>query len=256
MGAAHSRAFGVLGLLRRSTRPLGLSAIASELHVATSSAHAILTSLLELDVVTIDADKRYQLGPRLFYTGSAYATNSAIYRASWSDLVDLAQEFRVSAALVVPWEHHHLVIAVHLSSGRGPSLAPGTRFPLDGGSYGKVYYALSGEELPVPDSDPDPARPKSSIVDYARFAEEVAEARRSGYAIDDQEFAPGVAAVASGVTSSGGYEGLLALWNAPASRISQEIGFGVVGKALSERADRASLVLGDLSREQSWPQAR
>src|SRR5438094_7895834 len=125
MGSAHARAFGILGLLRRSARPLGLSGIAKECKLATSSAHAILTDLLAIGAVTVDNDKRYTLGPRVYYVGSAYAVNSPIYRGAWNALIDLAQELKVSAAIAVPWDRPHLVIAVHRNSGRGPALPPG-----------------------------------------------------------------------------------------------------------------------------------
>lgn len=250
MGSAHARAFGILGLLRRSARSLGLSAIASDQHIATSSAHAILSNLLQLDVITIDDDKRYRLGPRLFYLGSAFATNSAIYRAAWNDLVDLAQDAKVSAAIAVPWESHHLIIAVHLNSGRGRGLMPGTRFPLEVGSYGKAYYAWSGEPTPT---DPE-ALARVGITDPGRFAAEVELARQKGCAVDDEEFAPDVAAVASAVTSARGYEGLIVLWSSPATSL-RNAGIEASGTQLSHLADRISLVLGDLERDPWHKQA-
>jgi IclR family acetate operon transcriptional repressor len=249
MGSAHVRAFGILGLLRRSTRPVGLSAIAKEQQLATSSVHAILSDLLAVDAITIDSDKRYWLGPNLFYLGSAFAANSAIYRGAWNELIDLAQELQVSAAIAVPWERHHLVVAVHRNSGRGPALTPGTRVPLDGGSYGKVYYAMS--------DDPVPTEPnaQSTVVDFDRFAADIATARERGYATDDEEFAPGVSALAAAITSERGYEGLVALWASPADRLRVDIGFEKGGAMLRELADRVSLILGDLSREHVWAQS-
>jgi DNA-binding IclR family transcriptional regulator len=249
MGSAHVRAFGILGLLRRSTRPLGLSAIAKDQQLATSSAHAILSELLAVGAVTIDSGKRYWLGPSVFYLGSAFATSSAIYRGAWNELVDLAQELHVSAAIAVPWDQHHLVIAVHRSSGRGPALSPGTRVPLDGGSYGKIYYATSGEPVPSKPSA------KSTVGDFERFLADIEAARENGYASDDEEFAPGVAALASAITSERGYEGLVALWASPPGKLRTDVGFEVGGMKLSELADRVSLVLGDLRREHVWPQA-
>jgi DNA-binding IclR family transcriptional regulator len=249
MGSAHSRAFNILRLLRRSTRPLGLSAIAKEQQLATSSAHAILSELLEVGAVTIDDDKRYWLGPNVFYLGSAFATNSAIYRGAWNELIDLAQELQVSAAIAIPWDRHHLVIAVHRNSGRGPALTPGTRVPLDGGSYGKIYYAMSGEPLPAKTAA------QSTVQDFESFSADVVAARETGYAVDNEEFAVGVAALASAITSERGYEGLVALWSSPADKLRSDIGFEKGGLALSELADRVSLVLGDLDRERAWPQA-
>lgn len=247
MGNAHSRAFALLGLLRKSPRPLGLTAIAHELNIATSSAHAILTELREVEAVTIDSDKRYSLGPRVFYLGSAYVTSSAIYRTVWPELVSLAVDLGTSAAMAVPWDQHHLIVAVH-HMGPGAALKPGSRIPLNGGSYGKAYYAWSDAELP----SELPAYTRYSISDPGKFAEAVKTARHQGYATDDEEFAPGVSAVASGVTSGTGYEGLLALWTAPAQHLKESIGFEKAGIRLAGVADRASTVLGDSGRDRVW----
>ena len=76
------RAFDVLRVLRGAVNPMSLSAIAEELNVPASSAHAVLMQLLEQQVVAQDGDKRYSLGPSMFYIGSVYARRSAVVRAA------------------------------------------------------------------------------------------------------------------------------------------------------------------------------
>jgi DNA-binding IclR family transcriptional regulator len=246
VGQGHFRSVAILSLLRKTTRPLSLSAIAAELHIATSSAHAILSDLLELDAVTIDSDRRYSLGPRMFYIGSAFVSSSPVHRVAWPDVVELAHELGLSAAMATIWDNHHLILAVHDGPGRREArLIPGARIPLAGGSYGKVYYALPNAQLP------DEELPKfgpNAVTDPKEFAQAIEVAKNQGYATDDEEFAAGVAAIACGVTSRDGYEGLIALWGVPAD-VRERVGFETAGRRLSDIADRASVMLGDTSRQ-------
>jgi hypothetical protein len=64
-------------------------------------------------VVVQDGDKRYELGPAMFYLGSAYARATPLYRSARAELVAAANEFGVTAAIAVPWENHHLVLNAH-----------------------------------------------------------------------------------------------------------------------------------------------
>jgi hypothetical protein len=122
MPNSHARVIEILRLMRRSRAALTLSAISRELQIPGSTAFAILRTLAQHDAV-LSTSKRYTVGPAAFYIGSAFVTNSPLYRAVWTDLVHLADELHVSANLTVVWEQHHLVLAVHSSLGI-PGLPP------------------------------------------------------------------------------------------------------------------------------------
>src|ERR1700737_5045528 len=139
MSRSHSRAISIMRMLRRSRTPLNLSTIAADLDIPTSSVLAILRSLVNENAL-MSVDKRYQVGPALFYIGTAFATRSPLYRCAWPELVRLADELGLSATITVPWDQHHLVIAVHSNAGI-PNLPPGSRFPITAGAYGKAYYS-------------------------------------------------------------------------------------------------------------------
>jgi DNA-binding IclR family transcriptional regulator len=251
VGQAHHRSFGILNLLRLSPKPLTLSAIAEEMQIATSSTHAIIADLVAIGVVTVDRDRRYSLGPKLFHLGSAYVSSSPIYRAAWGDVIQLAVELGVSCSVATLWEGHHLVIAVnHGPDARRVWLAPGARIPLTAGSYGKAYFAWSDAEVP---NETLRAFGPNAITDPKAYAAEVEVTKERGYATDDEEFAPGIGAVAAAVTSINGYEGLVALW-AQAIDLRDRVGFDTAGRRLTEVASRVSSSLGDGSRERMWYQ--
>lgn len=245
MSTSQVRLFEVIGLLRRSSAPLSLTEISRNLRIAPSSTHAILCTLLAQKIVVADRDKRYRLGPALFYLSASYARNTPIYRATWNELIELAHGLELSAAIAVPWDQHHLILAVNQYGGAQTGVAIGSRVPILAGSYGKAYYAWSGAPLPTQLRSFTPA----AITDAVAFGREVARVRELGYATDNEEFVAGVGAVATGVTSDSGYQGLAALMGT-IDRM-RAVGMERAGKALAALGARASVILGDREAE-SW----
>jgi DNA-binding IclR family transcriptional regulator len=250
MSNSQDRLFEVIGLLRRATTPLSLTEIARDLHMAPSSAHAIVNVLLRQGVVVIDRDKRYRLGPAIFYLGASYARSTPIYRAVWAELLRTAHDLNLAATIAVPWEDHHLILAVHQNGGPAIGLGIGSRVPLQGGSFGKAYYAWSGAKVPRRLTRFTGA----TIVKSTEFARELERTKQRGYAIDKEEFVSGVGAVAAGVTSENGYEGLAGLFGS--IERFRELSFERAGGSLAALAVRASVILGDRKRERMWGSAR
>ena len=241
MPSAVTKAFNVLRLLRRSPSAVSVSEVARSVHIAASTAHAILSELQAQGAVTQDADKRYRLGPATYYLGAAFARSAPISRGIWNELTEVARELSVTAAIAVPWENHHLILNVHQHGDGEIEVAFGGRVPIDAGSWGKAYYAWSQTE---------PGKPTKftshSIVDAQEYRGHVERTRERGYATDSEEFTLGVGAVAAGVTSERGFEGVASLM-APITQMT-ELGFDAVGRRLAGVASRASFALGDLRR--------
>lgn len=246
MSTSQDRLFEVIALLRRTPTPLNLTGIARGVEIAPSSAHAILNTLRRHGIVTLDRDRRYGLGPALFYLGASYARNTDIYRAAWNEVLPVAHQLQVAVAIAVPWDDHHLILAVNQHDGPRAAVGIGSRVPLQAGSYGKAYYAWSDAETPAQLE----RFTETTITDPDEYRQEIERTRERGYAIDLEEFVTGVAAVAVGVTSANGYEGLAAMMS-PVDHMN-EIGIDRAGKALAACASKASVILGDRGREQSW----
>jgi DNA-binding IclR family transcriptional regulator len=201
---------------------------------------------MEYDAVSVDGDKKYRLGPGMFYLGAAFARSSPAYRAAWPDLVSVAGEAKLSAAIAVPWDNHHLVIAVHQNPGSRLGVAIGSRIPIDAGSYGKAYYAWSNTHVPKKITSFTP----KTIADHSAYAREVAMVKSHGFATDIEEFVGDIAAVAVGITSNNGYVGLCALMGSVTQL--KDAGIERAGKMLAHVGERASTLLGDHTRESLW----
>jgi DNA-binding IclR family transcriptional regulator len=240
-GAIH-KGFSIIRLLRRSPGALTLTEIAREVKIAPSTAHSIANELAAQGVVIADSDRRYRLGPSLFYYGAAFARSAPIYRSTWRDLVALSREASLTAVIAVPWQHHHLILNVHSSGSSSMEVAFGGRVPIDAGAWGKAYFAWSGEELPSELA----AHTPQTITDPRRYAEEVEIARAQGYTVDLEEFVLGAGAVAAAVTGENGLEGIAALVGLTTELTL--IGVAEIGRKLAGVASRASYTLGDHSR--------
>ncbi len=242
MASALGKAFDVLRVLRRTSGPLTLTAIAEAVGIAPSTAHSVLTELASHGAVVQNGEKRYRTGPAIYYWGASYARNTPIFRSTWSELVDVCNELGVVGAVAVPWEDHHLILQSHHGGRSELGVAFGGRVPLDGGSWGKVYYAWSGVPLPKRVTHFTDA----SITDRVAYEREIEATRERGYATDMEEFAAGVMGVAAAVTGEQGYEGLASIL-APAS-MNEALPIDELGRRLAAIAARASFSLGDTSR--------
>lgn len=240
-GAVH-KAFNVIRLLRRTPNALTLTEIARGVKIAPSTAHSILSELSDQGVVLQDGERRYRLGPALFYYGAAYARGAPIYRSSWRDLVNLSRELSLTAVVAVPWDNHHLILNVHGTGTSGIEVAFGGRVPIDAGAWGKAYFAWSGEKLPSRLTAYTP----NAITDVKKYGAEIDRSRQMGYALDVEEFVLGAGAVAAPVTGESGFEGIAALVGL-VSEI-EHVGQHELGRRLAAVVSRASYTLGDHSR--------
>lgn len=240
--SAIGKGFAVLRALRRASGPLTLSTLAEDVGIAASSVHAVLAQLMEQGVVEQGADRRYRLGPSMLYLGASYVRSSPLTRSIWLELIAAANELRVTTALAVPWQDHHLILDSHQGGQSRVNVPQGGLVPLDAGSWGKVYYCWSGAPVAA-----DLRRyTGNSIVDAAKFADALDTTRRDGYAIDHGEFSDGVGGVCAPITDDVGYVGL-ASFVAPLQHV-ESLSFADLGSRLSALAARASLSLGDASR--------
>jgi DNA-binding IclR family transcriptional regulator len=238
MNSAVRKAYEVMLLLRRSSAPLNLTEIARGIKIAPSTAHSILGELVEQGALLQDSTRRYHLGPAMFYLGASYHRNVPFYGRAWSSLVELADSTALTAVIAVIWADHHLILDVHKNAQPGLEVTFGGRVPLDAGAWGKAYFAWS-------EQSPTSLTPytEKSIVDLPEYLAQVEQAREAGFAVDRDEFLVGAGAIASGVTSDNGLEGVIALVGALGQRSEADV-IGV-GQRLAVLASTISYSLGD-----------
>jgi DNA-binding IclR family transcriptional regulator len=211
---AVARAIEILRGLSGAHRGLGVTEVAARLGVAKPTAHALLRTLEAEQLVSQDHNTgKYRLGPALLELGNAYLETHELRARSviWAD--SLATRANEAVWVAVPSGDHVLVVHhAFRPEGAVQILEVGAVLPWHTCALGKVIVAH------LPESDRArllagalPVLTGSTITDPARLAEELAEARRSGYAVEDGEAAIGDAGIAAPVFDRDGAVGAIGL---------------------------------------------
>jgi DNA-binding IclR family transcriptional regulator len=211
---AVARAIEILRGLSGAHRGLGVTEVAARLGVAKPTAHALLRTLEAEQLVSQDHNTgKYRLGPALLELGNAYLETHELRARSviWAD--SLATRANEAVWVVVPSGDHVLVVHhAFRPEGAVQILEVGAVLPWHTCALGKVIVAH------LPESDRSrllagalPVLTGSTVTDPGALAEELAEARRSGYAIEDGEAAIGDAGIAAPVFDRDGVVGAIGL---------------------------------------------
>ena len=211
------RAFNLLDLLASSEVGYSLSELARLLEMSKGSAFGLLRTLENGGVVEIDENRRYALGPRLYYLTQAYIRRSGFRRYALPAMQRLAARtgetvflglvesdgIRIMDLVEVPSAH----TALRLSARSGANL------PLLAGATGRVVLATWPEarRQEYLRHRPLPHFTEYSITDPDEFLAATALTAQTGVGIDREEYLVGVSAVASAVHGLGG-ELLALIW--------------------------------------------
>lgn len=184
------RAAAALDEIAAEPGRLRLVDLGERLGLAKSTTRRLLVGLVEVGLVSVDANGRFSLGERLLgFGGATGAQVAAIFRptiervarATDGETVDLSILRGQRMLFVDQIESSHRLRAVS---------AIGVRFPLHDTANGKA--ALAAFE----DTDVEAAlsRLGTGVADALR--REIAEIRRTGIAFDRDEHTPGISAAA------------------------------------------------------------
>lgn len=193
---AVERAVRLLDALARSRRPAGLAQLAREIGAPKSSVHGLLSTLVELDLVRRDDAGEFSLGPRPLQWAGA-----------WSRHSDVASVFHELASRAGPLATETVMLAVlegrdvlYLGCRPGTralavNFRVGGRFPASCTSSGKAILSTMDEHevralFAGERNLPKPTR--HSVPNVAALMRQLALARTSGHAVDDEEMAEGM----------------------------------------------------------------
>ena len=203
---ALARGLDVLRSFRAGTPAMTLSEIAGHTGLARPTVRRILITLEELGYVRA-ADRGYALTPRVLDLGMAYVNALSMWdvaRPHMEKLVGLTNESTSMAQL----DGSDIVYVARVAVPKIVTLAVtiGTRFPAPATSMGKVLLAA----LPPAALEAVLAEPSRSGI-AARWQPAAAdldaalrEVRAKGWALADQDLAPGIRSVATGVRDGDG----------------------------------------------------
>ena len=201
------KAFQILRLLSIADQGLGISDIAKRLGMSKGTIHGITSALEELGAVSRDAStKRYTLGYTLFELGRRANSRIDLKDIARPVMKELMQKTKASVFLgVLNRDHVTILDIVESTSDLKITAHIGTTVPLLAGAVGKVFMAGMGEAetMTIVGAKGLHKYTANSITAPGEFFEQIKRARQRGFAMDDEEYIPGVRAVASPVAGTG-----------------------------------------------------
>jgi len=240
------RAMAILSAFGPQSPHLGVSEVARQLGLSRSAASRLLASLEAGGfVVQHPRTGRFQLGLRALELGyAAFQTNELIMRAA-PYLTQVARDFQLCAHLYGMVEGE-LFRYVTVEYPPNISMLGGFRF------RGRLHTTAAGKVLlaHLPEAERAeliqrlglPAATHNTITDPERLRSHLAQVRRQGYALDDEESSLGTRCIAVPVRDIAGTVVAAASVSGPPSRLTDQQ-VPLLRDRLLDAAERISAVL-------------
>jgi DNA-binding IclR family transcriptional regulator len=197
------KAFRLLKLVANSREELRLSDLVRHLGFSKSSTHGLVQDLMAVGALNQNPrGKRLSLGPaivELAFRNRNYLQIGERVQPSLDQLRDLIGETVFFGML--SRSRTLIMAAAEALKPMKISSPPGISIPLMAGAVGKVFLAgmPDAAAIQIIRQLGLPRYTEASITQEGLFLEELAEVRRTGYAVDRGEYLSGVHAVATGL---------------------------------------------------------
>ncbi|WP_138471480.1 IclR family transcriptional regulator [Poseidonocella sp. HB161398] len=242
-----TRALGLLRLMARSDEGHRVSDLAREAGLAVSTAHRLLTTLESEGFAQFDAEEAlWHVGREAYAVGAAYVQRRNFVAPAMPYLRRLRDETRETANLGV-LDIDHLVTLSQVESReivRAIS-PPGGRVPAFCSGMGKAILATWPDDQIADFAARTGFHPLTSHshrgLDTAM--EDIARIRGQGFAVDDEEHAPGLRCIAAVVWSESGEAACAISISALSARLVPEK-FAAAGEKVARAAADLSQRLG------------
>lgn len=197
---AISRGLDVIKAFRPGQPAMSLTQVATQTGLARPTARRILLTLEALGYVRSDAGRLYALTPRVLELGSAYVQSLGLWDVARPHMERLVARTRESSS-IGQLDGSDIVYVARVAVPKiiALSVSIGTRFPALQTSLGKVLLAA----LPPEEVERVLAEPSRSGVEprWRPDAQErelvLREVRARGWALTDEQLAPGIRSVAA-----------------------------------------------------------
>lgn len=196
---AVDKSFSILELIAHARRPLGFAEIVKELGLNKSTVFNILHTLDDLGALDKDSTGLFHLGSRLFVLGNAAAKGSELIQTVHPYLVNINNEYRVSAFLGILSGTEVIIIdKADMAQKVKISSEIGMKIPLFAGVAGKALLSQ------LPDQDVNKILEKYRFKKYTsktnterqEIKKEIIRVRETGFACDMEEYIEGLVAAA------------------------------------------------------------
>lgn len=198
----------LLDALARHATPVNLKQLATETQLHPSTAHRILSVMVDNRLVDRIEPGTYRLGIRLLELGSLVKSRISVRQEAMPHMQLLQQALGETVNLSV--RHDDEVVYIERTAGNHSMMRVvqiiGARAPLHITAVGKIFLAEDG-----PDRCTDYARrtglpryTENTFTDADLLAREIDKIRRQGYAMDDEEAEKGVSCIGAGIFNDEG----------------------------------------------------
>ena len=248
---ALARGLDVLACFDAAHRTMSLTDVATAAGLARPTARRLLLTLEELGFVR-SADGGFALTPKVLSLGMAYVGALGLWEVARPHLQALVASTGESSSMA-QLDGSDIVYVARVSVPKIIALRVdiGTRFPATQTSQGKVLLAaLSPDELTATLAQPSRSGLPGGQKTHEQLCAELPEVRARGWALADEELAPGVRSVAVPVRDGDGVVRAAMNVTVHAAETSTEV---LVGEHLPKLLRTAGEVSADWALWQSRP---
>ncbi len=245
------RGLAILGCFTPKRPVLGIADIADELGMSRSTTHRYVITLVALGYLEQGASRKYRLGLRVTDLGMSALNSTGLREHAHPYLEELRQRTSYTTSLGVLDGTDVLFVDRVRSFRRGRNengldLHTGSRLPAYCTSIGKLLLANlpEGEQRELIAEMKLTKRGPNTITSKKALRDELDEIHAAGFAVDDQELAPEVYAIAVPVRNEARDVVAGVALAAPSSAISLEELVDALGPHVVSTADRISARLG------------
>ncbi len=241
------RTLDIIETLSAHKTGVGVTTLSKELKLHKSTVHRLLTTLMLRKYVEQDPEtSKYRLGMKLFELGNAVLSKLDIRQHAMPYLRQLWRETGETIQLAIVDQTKVLYVDVLETLERvGVKSNVGERVPLHASAPGKIWLASLPEERlndVIKMIKFEPLTPYT-IDNEQKLLESISEAKRDGYAVDNQENSADLISVAAAVRNYRGRVIACIAITSPALRMSQER-IKELGEKIKAAAHRISQSMG------------
>ena len=218
------RMMSLLGALSSHATPVNLKQLATETRLHPSTAHRILSVMVDSRLVDRIEPGTYRLGIRLLELGSLVKSRISVRQEALPHMQNLHQELGETVNLSIRNEDE--VVYIERISGNSSMMRVvqiiGARAPLHITAVGKLFLAEDGADKCTDYSRRTglPRFTDNTYTDPDGLARELEKIRRQGYAFDNEEAEKGVSCIGAGIYNDDGRLVAGLSVSAPADRLN------------------------------------
>ena len=197
------RMMSLLAALARHAAPVNLKQLSGETKLHPSTAHRILSVMVDNRLVDRIEPGTYRLGIRLLELGSLVKSRISVRQEALPHMQALHQALGETVNLSV--RHDDEVVYIERTAGSSSMMRVvqiiGTRAPLHLTAVGKIFLAEDGADrcLEYARRTGLPRFTENTLTDSEQLVREIDRIRRQGYSFDNEEAEKGVSCIGAGI---------------------------------------------------------